>query len=657
MASNDEKIIYKLDLDAEAFMKAINSVNDRLGSLEKTAKHAELPLLFANAKIAVEAFKVAVEVVEKAMEVVFDGEKVAAIEKQFDNLAASAGMVGEKLREGLVSASGGLVDDTKLLEIASQAIVTMGERAGDLERVMGAARKATSAFGGDLAQNFETFTRAISTGNVRMLRQYGIVVDNDRAIRAYAKSIGVTVDALTEQEKKTAIGNAALAQAESKYKNIKSGLKPATEAWTQLKVAVEDAKETIEKILAKVFGPFFASVFREASKEVKALSDNVKLLFSDDSSVKAKALEGRIESLSKKMASMKDGPKEMFNASEYEALKTKLKEYESQLEKIKELQAKEPQKEKEKPVESDEQKSARDAAAQKRLAHEANFQKELDSIRDANAKKQMQMSQSVEEVDRLSIEAKTQRELEFDRVKTEIQNKVNQGDLTALEGKKLIAEQEKAMALDLQAIDEQSYSNRTRALQNYLNNAGDAFDKLAAQQKLTAMQMAGQQGQAFQIMNTGVESFKNNYKKSMMDLATGNKSASDVIKGIFFNMLGDMAEKQGDFVLASSIFPPNPLGIAAAGALFALSGVLHSMGGGGGSSGGGGGGGAVSYSGDAPGYGQTPTSQQVAPPQKGVTIQVQGSYFETEQTKQRLMEMIRDQTDATDFKYQQIGSK
>ena len=40
---------------------------------------------------------------------------------------------------------------------------------------------------------------------------------------------------------------------------------------------------------------------------------------------------------------------------------------------------------------------------------------------------------------------------------------------------------------------------------------------------------------------------------------------------------------------------------------------------------------------------------------KNVTLQVMGSYFETEQTKTRLLEMIRENTDATDFKYQQIG--
>jgi hypothetical protein len=44
-----------------------------------------------------------------------------------------------------------------------------------------------------------------------------------------------------------------------------------------------------------------------------------------------------------------------------------------------------------------------------------------------------------------------------------------------------------------------------------------------------------------------------------------------------------------------------------------------------------------------------------ATPKKTVTVQIAGHYFETEQTKTRLMEMIRETTDATDYKYVQVG--
>ena len=61
--------------------------------------------------------------------------------------------------------------------------------------------------------------------------------------------------------------------------------------------------------------------------------------------------------------------------------------------------------------------------------------------------------------------------------------------------------------------------------------------------------------------------------------------------------------------------------------------------------------------------GDTGPAAQLEKPQldetkkKSVTIQVQGNYFETEQSRMRILEMTREATDATDFKYQQIGVK
>jgi hypothetical protein len=85
--------------------------------------------------------------------------------------------------------------------------------------------------------------------------------------------------------------------------------------------------------------------------------------------------------------------------------------------------------------------------------------------------------------------------------------------------------------------------------------------------------------------------------------------------------------------------------------LIALSGFLRSQGGG--SSGGGGGGGSVSGGGDGGSASLTTDSGQPAVSEKAqnkaVTIQVMGNYFETEQTKTRLVEMIREASDATDF--------
>ena len=69
-------------------------------------------------------------------------------------------------------------------------------------------------------------------------------------------------------------------------------------------------------------------------------------------------------------------------------------------------------------------------------------------------------------------------------------------------------------------------------------------------------------------------------------------------------------------------------------------------------------GGGVGGGGGIGDFSTTGATQNVADNQqqkKVVTLSVQGNYFETEQTKSRLIDLIREGTDATDFKYVQIG--
>ncbi len=134
-----------------------------------------------------------------------------------------------------------------------------------------------------------------------------------------------------------------------------------------------------------------------------------------------------------------------------------------------------------------------------------------------------------------------------------------------------------------------------------------------------------------------------------------SQSASTIMKGFFLNSLGDIAQAQGELYLAMGIM--DPVALAAGAGLLVLAGILHGLAGsaGGGSSsmsGGGGGGGAAS------GYdsGTNSAAAANAPEQKTVTVQVMGHYFESDQTKTHLMDMLRSVTDATDYKYQQIGS-
>ena len=119
-------------------------------------------------------------------------------------------------------------------------------------------------------------------------------------------------------------------------------------------------------------------------------------------------------------------------------------------------------------------------------------------------------------------------------------------------------------------------------------------------------------------------------------------------------MIADMAEASGRFMMldAFKTFPDiNYPELAAGAGLVALSGFLGGMAGGSSSigSGGGGGGGGVAGASLGADSQMTNTLTEDTQKKKAVHIEIHGNYLETEQTRRQLIEMVRQETDATAF--------
>lgn len=242
----------------------------------------------------------------------------------------------------------------------------------------------------------------------------------------------------------------------------------------------------------------------------------------------------------------------------------------------------------------------------------------------------------------------------------ELRAKSAQGDTySAKQAADEIAQIEAEKAAKIEKINNDMSENQLKVYDNQVSHAKTASGGIAAafaQGSARAKkdnQDFGKQGQ--QIFG----SLKTNAVSAFKAMGDGSKSAGDAIKGFLLNSVADYFEMKGTGMMLEGIWPPNPAALAAGGGLIALSAAMRSAAGsaGGSSSSAGGGGG----SGGGGGFGPTSSDISSSKPtpeeqkKKSVTIQVQGNYFETEQSKQRMLEMIRENTDATDFKYQQIG--
>ena len=258
------------------------------------------------------------------------------------------------------------------------------------------------------------------------------------------------------------------------------------------------------------------------------------------------------------------------------------------------------------------------------------------------------------------------REQEMVTAAQEASSKINELRINGLQ-KGLITEQQFAAAVlniqkklnsDITQIRTKSNNDEIQALKNLeAQNQKTATGFSAAWQKNAAQarQDLGSMAKAGEIT---FNSFKTRSVEAFKAMGDGSKSGADAVKGFMLGSLGDIAMEYGTFHLINGAATYNFVEVAEGGALIALGAALQSMGSSSGSSSssassGGGGGGAGPAGISDPGSPATPAPQ--AAQTKSLTVAISGNIFETDQTRTRMMDMIRQAGDFTDFNLKQIG--
>ena len=220
-----------------------------------------------------------------ALGVAFDqalkGEKLEAMEKQFQSLAQAAGLSGDAIESGLVAASDGMFDLSDNIGVVNEAIINLGSSAAKLPEIMMLARKSAAATGGDFEANFKTIINAIESGNVKALRQAGIFIDADKALGTYAKTLGITAGELTIAQKQQALLNAALVEGEKKFKDITTSMTPMQDSLKRIGTAWNEIKDATAKGFKSNFGEAFAYGLELTASAMGSASSRARVLESD----------------------------------------------------------------------------------------------------------------------------------------------------------------------------------------------------------------------------------------------------------------------------------------------------------------------------------------------------------------------------------------
>lgn len=652
-----EKEVFSIDLDNKEFIKGATEALKSLGEIgESNTGLKKLVGTFLEVGKAASLLGAAVLVVKASIEETFRAERIEQVNRQFDLLTQAAGIAGGALKAEMLKASDGLLSVNQATDLANKAIVRLGESSERIPEIMELSRKIGTVTGHELTEVFTSFSEALASGSARALRQYGIIVDQKKAVEEYAKSIGVSTSALTRQGEIQAVINAALAEGEKRYGAVTSGSDHATESYEKLKASLSGLKDTIAGLFSASAG--WSKIFDSITEKTYFLIDAINKLQGKTtaSTDQINYLELHLKSLEDQMAAVqKQSELPWFQGGpdtgkvKLEALQKEIDETHAQLDALK----------------SESDKVSKDAKAasasagtntdglvdrDKQLKEEQKLQEQLLNIRSQSLEMQKTNAQDETQIATIVAEQKTLLEQQFQLKKEELEREARERNVNNAEQ---IVELEAQKNLRLQQLDQQLYDDRVRALDNYQRQSQNTAQGVARAFEVQSKQSAMDLQKGIALGNSAVNAFSKNSTNALLAFGAGTKTAGEAFKGFLFGAIADTAQAFGEQMILASIFPPNPIGLAAGGGLIALAGFLRSQSKGasdfgGGSFGGGGGGSAAGVTG--------PDNSTLAKQDsKAVSITVQGSYFETEQTRTRLVDMIRESSDFTDFSFRQIG--
>lgn len=260
-----------------------------------TSRIKNIPIAFAGIAAGAVAVGFAIK---KAFDLSLEGERTKALNNQFDLLAQGVGINADKMRDALASAGDGLIDIGGLTEAANSAFINLGSSAEKLPQILDLSRRVTSALGGDIEERFKGITAAIESGNGRALRQQGIILDVDKAYKAFGKTIGVSSSELTKAQQVQAILNATLDEGNKRFGNINTTSQPIADNMRRISAALQQMRGDFGELVNSKLGAFFASVAEGAAKFLASIAPeketrNVAVL-----TERAGALEQKIKELS-----------------------------------------------------------------------------------------------------------------------------------------------------------------------------------------------------------------------------------------------------------------------------------------------------------------------------------------------------------------------
>ncbi len=216
-----------------------------------------------------------------AVNLAFRGAAFEGIESAFNNLASGAGLLGDALVSDLSKAAGHTISEMELMKNTNLALAGATGELRDkiltnLPQILEISRAQAAATGQSVDHLFQSLITGIKRSSPLLIDNTGLVLKVGAANEAYAKSVGKSVEELTEQEKQIAILNATV-EAGSRAIEAQGGiLDTASSKLARIQASVKDGLDAIALGLQPTFKTVldfiypFVQVFESIGKAVGA---------------------------------------------------------------------------------------------------------------------------------------------------------------------------------------------------------------------------------------------------------------------------------------------------------------------------------------------------------------------------------------------------
>jgi hypothetical protein len=185
----------------------------------------------------------------------------------YEDLTARAGQSADATLALWQDATKGTIPAIKLMEIYNTSARQLGDTMTQrLPEAFPLLKKAAEATGQDFATFTNTLIKGVGRLRVGTLAQIGVTIDADQVYGDFAATIGKTAAELSDDEKKTALFNASIAQLTSDLSGVDINAEEADDAFERMRVTIQDTKDQIKIAITEAVLPL-AVKFAELAKQ------------------------------------------------------------------------------------------------------------------------------------------------------------------------------------------------------------------------------------------------------------------------------------------------------------------------------------------------------------------------------------------------------